>query len=165
MRSASSIWLVGGGLVTLAIIIASVVVGLLNRTQSVTLLPQGTPGGTVQRYLLAIENGETRQAYDSLSTELQQRCTFEYFRDTTRGYDRTVDDAARDTRISLESETPMDRGTEVQVRITESYVSAPFDVNEYSHTEVFFLEQLGGTWQLVDEPWPMYGCPEPVEQR
>jgi hypothetical protein len=161
MRVSSSKWLVGGGLVTLAIIVASVIVGLLNRPQDVALLPEGTPGGTVQRYLLAIENGETRQAYDSFSAGLQEKCSFEYFRDTARGYNRNASDDARDTRISLESERPVDNAIEVQIRITESYVSAPFDVNEYSHSEVFLLEQIDGTWQFVDEPWPTYGCPEP----
>jgi hypothetical protein len=114
---------------------------------------------------LAIENGETRRAYDSLSADLQERCTFEYFRDSARGYDRAASDDARDTRISLESERPMDNATEVRILITESSVSAPFDVNEYSHSEVFLLEQIDGTWQIVDEPWPMYDCPDPVNQR
>lgn len=161
MQMSSSKWLVTGGVVTLAIIIASVIVGVLNRPGNVALLPEGTPGGTVQRYLLAIENGETRQAYDNFSAGLQEKCTFEYFRDTARGFDRTASDDTRDTRISLESERPVDNAIEVQIRITESYVSAPFDVNEYSHSEVFLLEQVDGIWQIVDEPWPMYGCPEP----
>ncbi|HEU0020430.1 MAG TPA: hypothetical protein VFR55_01970 [Dehalococcoidia bacterium] len=165
MRSVSSKWLLGGGLVILALIISSVVVGLLSRSQTITLLPEATPGGTVQRYLLAIENGETRQAYDYFSADLQERCTFEYFRDTARGYNRIDSNDARDTRISLESERLVDNATEVQIRITESYVSAPFDVNEYSHSEVFLLEQLDGDWKLVDEPWPIYGCPEPVKPR
>ena len=153
--------MLGGGLVILALIISSVAVGLLSRSQPVSLLPEATPGGTVQRYLLAIENGETRQAYDYLSADLQEKCTFEYFRDTARGYNRIDSNDARDTRISLESEKTVDNATEVQIRITESYVSAPFDVNEYSHSEVFLLEQLDGNWKFVDEPWPMTWCPEP----
>ena len=165
MKSSSSKWLLGGGIVILALIIASVVVGLLNRPQNIALLPEGTPGATVQQYLLAIEAGESRQAYDYLSADLQENCTLEHFRDTTRHLDRRDSNNARDTRITLESERPRDNAIEVQIRITEFYVSAPFDVNEYSHTEIFLLEELDGNWQFVDEPWPMYGCPEPANPR
>lgn len=164
MGSSSSKWLVGGGLVVVAIIIASVVVGLLNRPQSTVLLPEGTPGGTVHRFLLAIEDGESRQAYDYISADLQERCSYEHFRDTTRHFDRRDRFAndSRDTRITLESEKPLDDGIEVRIRITEFQVSAPFDVNEYSYTQDYLLEEIDGTWQFVDEPWPMNWCPQPA---
>ncbi len=163
MRSSSSKWLLGGGLVILALIIASVGVGLLNRPQSADLLPEGTPGGTVHRYLLAIEQGETRQAYEYVSADLQEKCTFEHFRDTTRQYDRRDTKGGRDIRIALESEQSIDDAVEVRVRITEFRVSAPFDVNENSYTRVFLLEELDGAWRFVNEPWPMFRCPEPVK--
>lgn len=162
MRSASSKWLAGAGVVILAIIIASVAVALLNRPQAQTLLPEGTPAGAVQRYLLAVEAGETRQAYDYLSRDLQAKCNYDFFRDNTRGMMRGSPNRDRDTRVALEGERPRDDGIEVRVRITEFSVSAPFDVNEYSHTETFLLKQLDGAWRLVERPWPItWGCPEP----
>ena len=165
MRSSSSKWLVGGGLVILALIIASVGVGLLNRPQSADLLPQGTPGGTVHRFLLAIEQGETRQAYQYLSADLQEKCTFEHFRDATRRFDRRDSRGGRDTRIALESEQTLDDAIEVRVRITEFNVSAPFDVSERSYTQDFLLEEIDSAWQFVNEPWPMTWCPEPERTR
>lgn len=165
MRSSSSKWLVGGGLVVLVLIIASVVVGLLNRSQSVPLLPEGTPGAAVQQYLLAIESGESRQAFDYFSADLQKKCTPEDFRDATRQYDRNDPNHATDTRITLESEMPVDDATEVKIVITEFYVSAPFEVNEYSHTQRFRLKQFDGNWLFVEEPWPMYRCAEPKNTR
>ena len=167
MQIASSKWLLGGGLVTLALIIASVVVGLLNPSQSAVLLPEGTPGGIVQRFLLAIEDGENRKAYDYLSNELQEECTLEHFRDTTRQFNRRdrSGNNIRDTRISLESERPIDDAIEVRVRITKFQVSAPFDVNEHSHTQDYLLESLDGRWQFVDEPWPMSLCSKPKRTR
>ena len=163
MESASSKWLLGGGLVILALIIASVVVGLLSHSRSVALLPEGTPGGAIQRFLLAIEDGENRTAYEYLNTELQEECTLEHFRDSTRQFNRRERSGpnSRDTRISLESERPIDDAIEIQVRITEFRVSAPFDVNEHSYTHDYLLENVDGRWQFVDEPWPMTWCPEP----
>ena len=167
MKGASSKWLLGVGLVILALVIASVVVGLLNRSQSVTLLPAGTPGETVQGFLLAIEDGENRKAYDYLSTELQEECTLEHFRDSTRQFNRRDRSGqnSRDTRISLESERPIDDAIEVRVRITEFRISAPFDVNEHSYTQDYLLGSLDGHWHFVDEPWPLTWCPEPERTR
>ena len=149
----------------LALIIASVGVGLFNRPQSADLLPEGTPGGTVHRFLLAIEQGETQQAYEYLSAELQEKCAFEHFRDTTRRFDRRDTDGGRDIRIALEGEQAIKEAVEVQVRITEFNVSAPFEVNEYSYTQDFLLEELEGSWQFVKEPWPMTFCPDPAKVR
>ncbi|HLF04140.1 MAG TPA: hypothetical protein VI855_02870 [Dehalococcoidia bacterium] len=150
-------------MVILALIIASVAVALLNRPQDQTLLPEDTPAGTVQRYLLAIEEGETRQAYNYLSSDLQGKCTFDHFRDSTRWQMRGDSTDGRDTRVTLESERPLDDAIEVRVRITEFTVSAPFNVNEYSHTESYLLEELDGKWRFVNEPWPMSWCPEPLK--
>ena len=161
MKSSSSKWLAGAGLAVLAIIVVSVVVAVLNRSQSPVTLPEGTPEGTVQRFLLAIEEGETRQAYDYLSDELQEKCTFAHFQDTTRQFDRRGLNDGRDRRITLESTQPIDDTVAVMVRITEFNVSAPFNVNEYSYTQEYVLGELDGGWRFVDEPWPMTWCPEP----
>jgi hypothetical protein len=161
MGSTSSKWLAGAGLVILALIIASVAVALLNRPQTQTLLPADSPVGTVQRYLLAIEEGQTRQAYDYLSSDLQGKCTFDHFRETTRWQGPGNSTGDNDTRITLESERPLDDGIEVRVRITNFYVSAPFDVNESSHTQNYLLKKFDGNWRFVDKPWPMNYCPEP----
>ena len=166
MRSSSSKWLLGGGLVILALIIASVAVGLFNRPQSADLLPEGTPGGTVHRFLLAIEQGETQQAYEYLSADLQEECSFEHFRDTTRRrFDRRDTNGGRDIRINLEGEQAIEEAIEVQVRITEFNVSAPFEVNEHSFTQDYLLEEFEGAWLFVKEPWPMTFCPKPDQAR
>jgi hypothetical protein len=165
MRSSSSKWLLGGGLVVLVLIIASLIVGLLNHSRSVPLLPEGTAGAAVQQYLLALETGESGRAYDFLSADLQKKCSAVYFRDVTRQFDRNDPNRASDSRIVLESEKPVDNAIEVQIQITDFYVSAPFDVNEITHTELFRLEKIDGNWRFVDEPWPVYGCPEPTPPR
>ena len=93
----------------LALIIISTAVALLNRPQSATLFARDTPEGTVSRFLQAVEEGETRQAYEYLSRELQAKCTFEHFRDSTRGLARGNN---RDTRITLESAQPVNGAIE-----------------------------------------------------
>ena len=164
LQSTSSRWLAGIALVILAIIVVSVVVGLVNRPREADLLLEGTPEGTVQRYLLAVEQGESRRAYEYLGPALQERCDFQHFRDSTRRKDRRVPGRAEDLRVTLEGTQPINGTVEVRVRITQFHVSAPFDFNEYSHVQHFTLEQLDGTWRFVEPPWPMSWCPEAPER-
>lgn len=160
LQSTSSRWLAGVALVILVIIVVSVVVGLTKRPREATLLPEGTPEGTVQRYLLAVEQEESRRAYEYLGPALQERCEFQHFRDSTRRINRRGGGTAEDLRVTLEGTQAINGSVEVQVRITQFRVSAPFDVNEYSHVQHFTLEQLDGTWRFDEPPWPMSWCPE-----
>ncbi len=164
LQTMSSRWLAGAALVILTILVVSVVVAMLNRSRETTLLPEGTPEGTVQRYLLAIEEDGSRKAYEYLSPTLQEKCEFQHFRDSARRLDRRIGGTAEDLRVTLEGTQAINGRVEVQVRITQFRVSAPFDVNEYSHTQHFVLERLDGTWRFVEPPWPMTWCPEDKEQ-
>jgi hypothetical protein len=159
----STKWLVGAGLVVLVIIVASVMVAVLNRPQEAVLLPEGTPEGTVHRYLLAIRNGETRQAYEYLDADLQERCSFEHFRSNTQHFQRQGQgtDRSRDIRVALENVEAINGEVAVRVKITEFSVSAPFNVNEWSYTQEYMLEETDGQWRFVSEPWPMTWCPQP----
>ena len=164
LQSMSSRWLAGAALVIMMIIVVSVLVAVLNRSREATLLPENTPEGTVRRYLRALEEDGSRNAYDYLSPALQEKCEFQHFRDSTRRIDRRAGGTAEDLRVTLESTQSINGTVEVQVRITQFQVSAPFDVNEYSHTQHFALERLDGTWRFVEPPWPMNRCPDAKEQ-
>jgi hypothetical protein len=144
----------------LVIIGVSVAVALVNRPREATLLPEGTPEGTVQRYLLAVEEDASRRAYEYLSPALQERCEFQHFRESTRGVVRRDSETAEDFRVTLEGTQAINGRVEVKVRITQFHVSAPFDVSEYSHVQHFTLEKVGETWHFTDPPWPMGWCPE-----
>jgi hypothetical protein len=157
MQSASSRWLVGVAVVVTALVVVSVVAAVLGRSE-VALLPEDTPEGTVQRFLQAMEEGDPRAAYSYLSADLQQRCTYQGFRDSTLRFDR------EDRRITLEGTEPLDGGVEVEVRITTYRVDPPFGARESSFTARYTLEKEGGAWRFTDPPWPQSWCPEPAEQ-
>ena len=57
-----------------------VTVAFLYRSGETPLLPEGTPEGTVHRFLLAIEQGDKRRASDYLSPGLQATCTYAHSR-------------------------------------------------------------------------------------
>ncbi|MCH8350477.1 MAG: hypothetical protein IIB29_09515 [Chloroflexi bacterium] len=152
--------------VTVIVAAIGVTVTFLNRSAELPLLPQGTPEGTVHRFLLAVERGDNRQAYDYLDSELQETCTYQHFRDSTRLFEAKGDRYAGDLRVTLEGTESVDGAVEVRVRITRFRVSPPspfsppFDGGESSHGERFTLEMTDGDWLFVDPPWPMNRCPE-----
>ncbi|MCI0825640.1 MAG: hypothetical protein J4N90_12895 [Chloroflexi bacterium] len=152
--------------VTVIVAAIAVTVTFLNRSEELPLLPQGTPEGTVHRFLLAVERGDNRQAYDYLDSELQETCTYQHLRDSTRLFEDSGNRYAGDLRVTLEGTESVDGAVEVRVRITRFRVSPPspfsppFDGGESSHGERFTLEMTDGDWLFVDPPWPMNRCPE-----
>ncbi len=152
-QSASSRWLIGVALAVLVLVIVSVVVALVNRQRDVDLFPADTPEGGVQRYLLALEDGEYRTAYNYLNASLQERCSYQHFVDSTRFFQ------GEDRRISLEDKESLNGQVRVRVRITEFDFSPPFNTSEYSFSVDFILEQTGAEWRFTEPPWPMGWCP------
>ena len=152
----------------LTVIVAAIGVTLsfLYRSGELPLLPEGTPEGTVHRFLLAVEQGDNRRAYDYLDSELQETCTYQHFRDSNRSFEAKGGRYADDLRVTLEGTESVDGAVEVRVRITRFRVSPPspfsppFDGGESSHGERFTLEMTDGDWLFVDPPWPMSRCPD-----
>ena len=148
---------------TLAVLVlvgVSAAVALFDRRGEPELLPEGTAQGTVQHYLLAIENGDDRRAYGFLNAQLLETCDFQHFRDSLRGVQPGSGSRDQDLRITLLDATPVDDAVEVMVRVTRFRLDPPFGGNEYSQQERFVLEQIDGSWRFTIPPWPMRRCPD-----
>jgi hypothetical protein len=158
IQSNSSRWLLGVALTVLALVVLALVVALVTRPQGATLLPQDTAEGTVQRYLLAIEEDDHQKAYGYLSNELQKACTYDYFRRFT---DRL---RLEEVRITLEGTKRLNSSVEVSVRVTQFSISSPLrdpiplSARESPYSERFTLAQVEGDWRFTDKPWPMDRC-------
>ena len=168
MQSMSSRWLAGIAVVILVIIVLSVAIALVNGPREGDLLPENTPEGTVQRYLLAVEQEESRRAYEYLAPALRERCEFHHFRDSTRRRRWDSNGVDGDLRVTLQGTQPFNGKVEVRVRIKRfqifnSFYRAPFEpiYDEYSRVHHFMLVQSNGSWRIVDQPWPLEYCFEP----
>ena len=158
MQTLSSRWLVAIAAVVTALILVSVVVALINPRGAAETLPEDTPEGVVQRFILALEDDDYSLAHGYLSDELKKSCTVEQLRNSTRSFEETF----QDRRIALlEKEELSDGRMQVRVRVTEVRVSPPFGVDEYSHQERYVLVQENGNWRFTEPPWPMGWCPPP----
>ena len=146
-----------------------VTMAFLSRSAEIPLLPEGTPEGTVHRFLLAVERGETRRAYAYLDSQLQEICTYQHFRQFVRWFEAKSDRHPDDLRVTLEETRPDNGAVQVRVRIIRFHASPPsppspfsppFDGGESLQGERFTLEMIDGEWQFIDPPWPMRWCPE-----
>ena len=151
-KTSSSRWLAGIAVSVALLALASVIVTLAS-SGDVELLPEGTPEGTVQRYLLAVDEREFEAAYALLGAEYHQDCSPDDFRGSRFfGLDDNV-------RIRLNSVEEMSDGTEVSVTITQFRGSPPFEVSESTFDQHYFLRETAEGWRIDSAPWPFLGCP------
>ena len=160
-QTSSSRWLAGMAIAVAALIVVSIVVVLIDRRGEAEMFPEGTPEGTVQRYLLAVDAREDREAYGYLSAELAERCDFDLFQESARDFQGDGGRGDRDLRVSLIGAEAADETMEVSVRVTRYRADPPFGGDERSSRRRFVLEETNGDWRFTQPPWPLGWCPEP----
>ena len=132
-------------------LVTSIVVAVLKNEEP---LPEGTPEGTVQRYLNAIKSEDFQLAYSFLSEDLMEECSVEtLFGGRTHGEERLAD-----SRITLDRTVAVDGTTFVSVRVTQFFGSGPFGSSESSFEARFTLRKEAGQWRFTDYPWPLFRC-------
>ena len=150
--SASAIWLAAIIASAVLLVVIAVVINLFSDNNSPELLPVDTPEGVVQRYLLALNEQNTTQAFGYISSSLST-CTLEQFIQTT-SYQRD-----RNFSASLDHTTTTDKSSVISVSITDSGYDAPFGQNRSSYNIVFTLRLETDGWRFSQPPWPGW-CPE-----
>lgn len=154
-RTTSSRWLAGATLLVALLIVFSVVVGALNRDHEPELLPAGSPGRTVQDYVLATQRNDGPAAYAVLSEEARERC----------GPDSSPSDFHfRDGSFSIRLVREEAGEDEALVTIEITRVNAPGEfpllgsaVDEFEATYRLIREQ--DEWRLRNTGWPGWRCP------
>ena len=127
------------------------------------LLSEGSPEGMVQRFLLTMEEGDYKEAYDYLGAELKDNCIYDDFLDQrNRG-------KIEEIQASLVRTDTFDDRAEVTVAITQFRTSGPFldpfESRTNSYQQTYLLRQEEGQWRLSHMPWPVYWCPRPEPPR
>jgi hypothetical protein len=108
------------------------------------LLDESTPEGVVQRYAMAVVDGDDDQAADYLSDSARDQCG------TVEG---TLSD---DLRVTLVSTDQREDSADVRVQISRNTGGA-FG-SEYSYEEDFRLVQEGDNWLIETVPWELAVC-------
>lgn len=134
--------------------LAGISIALLR--QSVRQLPANTPGGVVQGFYAALEQGDYDKAYGFLSDRMDKRPSrdeFTRYNMEQRSY--RYETPGEQERGRITDERIYGNNASVTSEITHYYYSeAPFGGSgEWAYTEVFSLRRDNGTWSIVNLPY------------
>ena len=136
----------------LAIITVSLV--LSTKGNQVALLPEDTPQGIVQRYLIAIQEQNYREAYGYLSFDPSQKITtYDYWLRMVGGIPQMPYQAT--WKATLGKTTQNGDGANVEVSIDTFCPGGPFVDPVRSQLIIFQLAKIGGKW-LITSPTYIY---------
>ena len=149
--NSSSKWLIifAGIIGTLALI--AVVLVLVTGGKNVTLLAADTPQGTVQRYLIALEDGDYQRSYNYLSPNLPGTMSYDDWlsQNTNRPASQTG------WRATLGKTVQNGNYATVEVMIETSYPGGVMSSSQYNMPITFDLTETGNSW-LITSPTYIY---------
>ena len=141
-------WLIVFAIVISVLVIATVSLVLLTKGNEVALLPEDTPQGTVQRYLIAVQEENYQKAYNYLSFDPLERI---------KTYDDWLGMVVGEPQISNQPtwKATLGRITQdvdnatVEVTIDTFRPRGPFEDPLRSQQIVFQLSRIDGKWVIT----------------
>ena len=149
--NSSSKWLIIFAGIIGALALLAVILVLSTQGKNVTLLAADTPQGTVQRYLIALENQDYQQAYTYLSPNMPG--TMSYNDWLTQNQNRP---AVQNSWRATLGKTAQNGGyATVEVMIETSYPGAMMSSSQSNLPVTFDLTETGNSW-LITSPTSIY---------
>ena len=152
MKSSSRSLLIFGVAIGVLVIVAIVLVLTIGGAREVPLLPEDEPGGIVQRYFLALDDGEYQTAYSYLSPPADEKLTYEKWHPSVSSEDKPS------WQVTLGDSTVTGDEATVDVTVDVFRPGGPFDNPMYTHHTTFFLKQEGTSWKITSPTyvWFLY---------
>ena len=146
-------WLIIFAIVIVALAVATISLVLVTKGNEMTLLPEDTPQGVVQRYLIAIQERNYQEAYSYLSLDPSEK--IESFDDWVRmiGEPRIYDGPT--WKATLRKTTQNGDYTTVEITIDTLRPGGPFGNPVRSQQIVFQLTRINSQW-LITSPTYIY---------
>lgn len=149
MKPSSRWLLIFGAAIGLLVIAAIVLVFAMAKPGGEPLLPEDTPEGTVQRYLLALQDEDYMTAYNYLSFPPDELISYEEWRERATRYAENYG-----VKVTLEESTVT--GNEASVDLvfdvlssSEPFHNFPFGDPGTTHHRTFYLKQEGTSWKIT----------------
>jgi hypothetical protein len=152
----SSRWLFAFG-VAIVVLAAVAVVLVLTTTgsSSVNLLPEDTPEGIVQRYLLATDAGDYKKAYSYLSPSAVARDTYyNSYERWSQGFFQSQ--RQNGWKATLGKSVITDDRATVAVTINIFSPDAPFVSPANTSYYTFTLQKEEAFWRITSPIYPLY---------
>jgi hypothetical protein len=144
----SKVWLIGAAVFVAALAVAGIVVALVTTRDD--LLPPDSPEGVLQRYLVALEDGDYREAYDYSAADARSTCAFADF------VKQASYQEVRGSQMTLENTERFNDHALVTANVTVFDPNIPFGPEEHSYERTFELTLEGSAWKMT---WPEGWCP------
>jgi len=125
-------------------------------------LPEDTPEGVAQNYLLALLERNYARAYGYLSPMLggypQTVEQFEYDLDAYTWNCRVLAEDSSGVTVSLQSVNTYPASTVVEMLLSEFRVGGVLDSSEYTYTREITLRSVGEKWKIIDSAICFANC-------
>ncbi len=138
----------GAAIGVLVIVTVALVIGT-TRGNSV-LLPENTPEGTVQRFLLAIEQRDYAKAYSYLA--LDEKGQPVPYEDWVQSLPPSVS-ADSSWKATIDKSTVRDSDATIDVTISVFRPRGPFNDPVSSNRVSFTLKKVGTSWRITSRPY------------
>jgi hypothetical protein len=146
-------WLIIFAIVIGILVIATISLVLLTKGNEVALLPEDTPQGIVQRYLIAVQEKDFQKAYSYLSFDPSEKI---------QTYDDWLRMVIGEPQMSIQPAWKATLGKTTQngdyaiVEVTiDTGTGGPFEGLSRSHQIIFQLSKIDGKW-LITSPTYIY---------
>jgi hypothetical protein len=153
MKSANRVLIAFSAAILLLVVIAVVLVLALPE-KTAPLQPEDTPQGTVQRYILALDNQDYLVAYGYLLPPPDTKETYDQWRGMLVKPGETPSH-----RITLGKTDINGAEATVEIVIDVFRTAGPFDNPVNTNRITFFLKNTGGVWKIsspLDYYWLLY---------
>ncbi len=149
-------WLMGMVAGAVLLVVAGFPLLLVVQSRPPEMLPEDTPAGVLQRYLLAQQEGRYDDADGYLSETVKARQKqLEKDGRPIRPQRPPVNNRPS-TRIVLEDVQTHSETTQVTVAITSFSAPSPTDAHEYTTTQTFDLRREQGAWKITAPDYPCF---------
>ena len=145
-------WLIIFAVIIGVLAITAVSLVLLTKGDQITLFPDDTPQGTVQRYLIAMQEQDYREAYDYLSFDPSRKRSYSEWSPTFSGISRMTQATWKATLVET---TQNGDSASVEVSIDKFRPEGPFSGMTRNQLITFQLAKIEGRW-IITSPTYTY---------
>ena len=144
-------WLIGGGVVLVVLLVASVALALAGGE---TRFDPSSPEHAVQQYVKALAREDFDAAEAMWSPDLRESCSIALFAVDAR---RSLDNLS-EARITLDEAKAVGETTIVSLRVIRTTGGGVFGPSEFENTYDFGVQRFDGDWRITGHTWPSDRC-------
>jgi hypothetical protein len=150
--NSSRVWLIIFAIVVSILVIATVSLVLLTKGNEVNILPDNTPQGIVQRYLVALQEKDYQKAYTFLSFDPSEKIqTYNDWLRMVIGGPQISNQSAWKAALGKTTQNGEGDNATVEVIIDTFRPGGPFEDPVRSQSIIFQLRKINDQW-LITSP-------------